>query len=168
MEKAIIMLADCVRKNCRNPKPLILHSIRVGLKLLELRQPKEVVIAGILHDLIEDTDCTIGQIRKTFGVKVARLVSSVTQEKLKDYKKRWYILMEKIKKEGKSAMILKLVDMNENLVYIPLMKDREELKKIQWKNNFAMSQLKPHIGNLGVFRECGNAYKRTFRNLGVK
>lgn len=168
MERAIIILTEYVKKKCRNPKPLILHSIRVGLKLLELKQPKEVVIAGILHDLVEDTDCTIGQIRKVFGIKVARLVSGVSQEKIKDYKKRWAILMEKIKKEGKSAMILKLVDMNENLNYIPLVKNREELRQIRWKNNFAMDQLKPYLGNLKIFRECRNDYKKTFNKLGLK
>ena len=33
IEKAIGFLADWVRKNCNNPKPLVLHSLRVGLKL---------------------------------------------------------------------------------------------------------------------------------------
>jgi len=162
------MLTDCISKGCRNPKPIILHSIRVGLKLFELRQPKEVVLAGILHDLVEDTDCTIGQIKKTFGAKVAKLVTAVTQEKVADYKKRWHILMEKIKKVGKPAMILKLVDMNENLAYILLVKNRKELEAIRWKHNFAMSQLKPYLGHLKIFQECKNGYKETFKKLGIK
>jgi len=168
MEKAIALVADSVREKCRNKKPLILHSIRVGLKLLELKQPRELVVAGILHDLIEDTDCTINQIRKAFGVRVARLVSAVTQAKIVDYQKRWRILMDKIKKTGKAAMILKLVDINENLTYLSLVKDKEELKKIYWKHNFAMGQLKPYLGNLKIFQECRNGYKRSFKKAGLK
>lgn len=168
IEKAITMVVDCVRKNCRNPKPLILHSIRVGLKLVELKQPQKVVLAGILHDLVEDTNCTLGQIKKEFGPKVANLVSALTQEKIKDYKKRWHILLSKIKKVGRGAMIIKVVDMHENLPYLLLIKNRQELKTILWKHNFAMGELQPYIGNLKIFKNCRQDYKQTFKNLGIK
>lgn len=88
IEKAIIMLVYCVIRKCRNPKPVILHSLRVGLKLQELNQSKEVVIAGILHDLIEDTNCKISQIKKKFGSKVAKLVSACSLPNIKNDKTR--------------------------------------------------------------------------------
>lgn len=163
IEKAIIMLTDCVKEECRNQKPLILHSIRVGFKLLELEQPKEVIIAGILHDLVEDTNCTIKKIKKVFGSKVSNLVSVVTQNKEKDYKKRWSILMRNIKKVGKSAMIIKLADMNDNLTYISLIKDSKELKKIEWKQNFAMNELRPYLKNMNFFHEYEKSFKKLFK-----
>ena len=64
MEKAITMLAHCVNEECRNEKPLILHGIRIGFKLAELEEPEEVVVAGILHDVVEDTNCKIEEIEK--------------------------------------------------------------------------------------------------------
>lgn len=167
IEKAITMLVNCVDKKCHNPKPLILHSIRVGLKLRDLKQPQESVIAGILHDLIEDTDCTIKDIRKEFGSKIANIILSVSQEKIGDYKKRWHILMEKIKKAGKPTMMLKLIDIYENLDYIPLVKNRKELKEIYWKHNFAMEQLNPYLGHLKIFQDCRNGYREVFKKLKI-
>ena len=128
IERAIIMLVGCVQENCRNSKPLILHSIRVGMKLLDLNQPTEVVVAGILHDLVEDTNCTTEQIKNAFGKKVSNLVYALTQEKIEDYKERWHVLLGKIKKAGKSAMIMKIVDCNDNLVhFFPSVKDTSSL-----------------------------------------
>lgn len=169
IERAITMLVCCVNQKCRNQKPLILHSIRVGLKLYELSQPQEVIIAGILHDLVEDTDCTIKEINKEFGSRVANLVASVSQEKIRDYKERWRVLMEKIKKVGKPAMILKLIDIYENLNYIPLVivRNQKELEAIYWKHNFAMEQLKPYLGRLKTFRDCRNGYRKIFKKLKI-
>jgi len=58
--------------------------------------------------------------------------------------------------------------MNENLTYLPLVKNHKELEVIRWKHNFAMSQLKQHLGYLKIFQECQNSYKEAFRKLGVK
>jgi len=168
IEKAITMLVCCVNKKCRNPKPIILHSVRVALKLIELKQPQEVIIAGILHDLIEDTDCKIQDIKKKFGLKVANIILNISQEKIGDYKKRWKILMEKIEKAGKSAMILKLVDMYENLNYIPLVKSRKELKTIYWKHNFGMNKLEPYLKRNKLFQECRDGYRKIFKKFGIR
>ena len=160
------MLVDRVKENCRNPKPLILHSIKVGMKLLDLNQPKEVVIAGILHDLVEDTNCKISEIRKEFGCKIADLVSTLTQEKIKNYKERWHVLLNKIKKRGKGAMIIKIVDNNDNLTYyIPLIKDKEILKETLWKQRFTIESLKPHLAKFKVFKEYCKNYKAIVTKL---
>lgn len=158
IEKAITKTVDCINKKNRNSKPLILHSLRVGMKLFELNQPKEVVIAGLLHDLAEDTDYTIRDIKKQFGPKVALLVSALTQEKVADYQERWHILMGKIKKAGTGAMIIKIVDCNDNLVYFfSQLKDRQFIKEIVWKQNFTIESLKPYLSDIKFFKEyCKN------------
>lgn len=46
IEKAIYFLADCIRLEKRTSKPLMIHSTRVGMKLLNDCQPKDVVVAG--------------------------------------------------------------------------------------------------------------------------
>ncbi len=165
MERAIIMLVDCVKKKCRNEKPVILHSLRVGFKLFEMGQPKEVVIAGLLHDLVEDTNCTLRQIKDVFGDRVAILVSAVTQVKEKDYKKRWLILMKKIEKAGKAAMLLKLIDVGENVLYVPFIKEKEEIQAVYWKHNFVMKWLKPYFGTRKIYREYRDAYQKVFKKL---
>jgi len=165
IEKAITMVIDCVREKCTNPKPLILHSIRVGFRLLELKQPINVVLAGFLHDLVEDTNCTVEKIEKEFGQKVSGLTIALAQEKIEDYKERWRVLMSKIKKAGEKAMLIKLLDIEDNLKYLPQVKDNKILKEIQWKHNFAMKELESHLGNLDIFKECRKAHKQLFKKL---
>ena len=165
IEKAIIMAVDCITKKCRNPKPVLLHSLRVGFKLQELNQPKEVIIAGILHDLIEDTDCKINRIKREFGLKVAKLVSACSQVKGEDYKVRWYKLLNNVKKAGKEAMLIKVVDGDDNLPYTPLVKSPKELKKVLWKHQMVIEKLKSKIGHLKIFKEYHKNYKEMLKKL---
>ncbi len=165
IEKAITLLVKHVIKKCRNPKPLILHSIRVGIRLIELNKSKETIIAGILHDIIEDTNCKISEIRKEFGLKVANLVFSLTQEDIIDYKKRWGVLLKKIKKEGKEAMLIKILDSNDNLIhYFRLIKDKKTKEETLWKYHFTIKSLKPYIGNTKAFKE----YLKNYNSIKIK
>ena len=165
MEKAIIMAVDCIKKKCTNEKPLILHSVRVGFKLKELNQPKEVVIAGILHDLVEDTDCTISQIKRKFGQKVASLVSACSCPYQKNDKDRWLKFLNKIERAGKRAIFIKLADANDNLPYTELIKDQAYLKRILWKHQMVVEKLKPKMKNYQIFKEYYKNYKKMLRKL---
>ena len=78
LEQAITFLVTNFQHSGNNPKPVILHSIRVAHFLYEYDYPEETIIAATLHDLVEDTDCTIIQIEEHFGREVARLVAANT------------------------------------------------------------------------------------------
>jgi GTP pyrophosphokinase len=60
-------------------EPYFAHSAAVGVKLAELKLPSEVIAAGLLHDVSEDTDKTIGDIAQEFGDDVASMVGAVTK-----------------------------------------------------------------------------------------
>jgi len=166
IEKAITKMVICINEKNRNSKPLILHSLRVGMKLFELKQPKEVIIAGFLHDLVEDTNCTIRDIKKEFGSKIALLVSALTQEKVADYQERWHVLMGKIKKTGKQAMIIKIIDNNDNLVhFFPSIKEKQFIKEIVWKQNFTIESLKPYLSDVKYFKEYRKNFKLAKQNF---
>jgi GTP pyrophosphokinase len=60
-------------------EPYITHPLAVACKLAELRLDEETIIAGLLHDVPEDTNITIAEIRKDFGNDVAKLVDGVTK-----------------------------------------------------------------------------------------
>jgi guanosine-3',5'-bis(diphosphate) 3'-pyrophosphohydrolase len=57
----------------------ISHCVAVAAILAEMRVPPPVVIAGLLHDTVEDTPLTLDDIRKDFGEEVAKLVDGVTK-----------------------------------------------------------------------------------------
>jgi len=60
-------------------EPYINHCIAVASILAELRVPVEVVVAGLLHDTVEDTPITLNDIKIDFGEDVAKLVDGVTK-----------------------------------------------------------------------------------------
>jgi len=60
-------------------EPYINHCLSVASILADLRVPPEVVVAGLLHDTVEDTTVTLDDIREDFGDTVANLVNGVTK-----------------------------------------------------------------------------------------
>lgn len=58
--------------------PYVEHPIEVGQILWDYGLPEHVVVAGILHDTLEDTAVTYGRLRDEFGKRVANLVLQVT------------------------------------------------------------------------------------------
>ncbi len=71
---------DQVRKS---GEPYIIHPLCVAIILADLELDKETIVAGLLHDVVEDTIMTDEEISKQFGADVALLVDGVTKlEKL--------------------------------------------------------------------------------------
>ncbi|PIR94705.1 hypothetical protein COT95_02750 [Candidatus Falkowbacteria bacterium CG10_big_fil_rev_8_21_14_0_10_37_6] len=60
-------------------EPYIEHSLQVALTLAQIRAELDVVIAGILHDVPEDTTKTLKDIEKNFGKKISFLVEGITK-----------------------------------------------------------------------------------------
>nr|WP_317283108.1 bifunctional (p)ppGpp synthetase/guanosine-3',5'-bis(diphosphate) 3'-pyrophosphohydrolase [uncultured Sellimonas sp.] len=67
---------DQVRKS---GEPYIIHPLWVGIILAQLEMDKETIAAGILHDVVEDTDMTREDVAREFGDEVALLVDGVTK-----------------------------------------------------------------------------------------
>ena len=67
---------DQVRKS---GEPYIIHPLWVGIILAELEMDKETIVAGMLHDAVEDTDMTLDEVSAQFGEEVALLVDGVTK-----------------------------------------------------------------------------------------
>jgi GTP pyrophosphokinase len=60
-------------------EPYIQHSLQTAFILAQMKTDVNTVIAGLLHDVPEDTDCPIEEIKKNFGEEVAGLVEGVTK-----------------------------------------------------------------------------------------
>ncbi|MGN0587628.1 MAG: RelA/SpoT family protein [Oscillospiraceae bacterium] len=60
-------------------EPYITHPLAVAYILLELGMDTDTICAAMLHDVVEDTDTTLEEIRKLFGQDVAILVDGVTK-----------------------------------------------------------------------------------------
>ncbi|RQV99258.1 bifunctional (p)ppGpp synthetase/guanosine-3',5'-bis(diphosphate) 3'-pyrophosphohydrolase, partial [bacterium] len=111
-------------------KPFILHPLSVSKIVFELGMDSDTVIASLLHDVIEDTDISLEQIKKEFGSQIAQIVDGVT--KLKQYESPGSSDAESIKKlflaivDDAHVIIVKLADRLHNLRTInPLPRDKQ-------------------------------------------
>ena len=66
------------QKRKSDGSPYFVHPLAVAEILCEWGADSDTIIAGLLHDTVEDTSITLGDIKKEFGVSVAALVEGVT------------------------------------------------------------------------------------------
>lgn len=80
VEKAYNVAKDAHKDQKRKSgEPYIIHPLCVGIILAQLELDKETIIAGLLHDVVEDTKVTSEELRKEFGDEIGLLVDGVTK-----------------------------------------------------------------------------------------
>ena len=80
IEKAYRIAKEAHKDQARKSgEPYIIHPLWVGIILADLEMDKETIVAGMLHDAVEDTAMTLDDITKEFGEEVALLVDGVTK-----------------------------------------------------------------------------------------
>ena len=159
IEQAIQYLVHSFESSGDNPKPVILHSTRVGMNLYDRDYEKRIVISGLLHDLLEDTDVTSDEIRSKFGKDVANIVEATSfDENIDDYLERHYDIYKKCFELGRSAVAVKAADILDNSDYYGL-GDSDELQKNQIeKMRYFIDKSEPYIGEEDIYRELNDKF----------
>lgn len=159
IERAIRYLVHSFESSGENPKPVILHSTRVGMNLYDREYEKRIVIAGLLHDLLEDTDVTSEEIRSKFGTDVAEIVEATSfNDNIDDYLERCYDIYKRCFELGRSAVVVKAADILDNSDYYSL-GDSEELQKNQLKKmEYFIDNSEPYVGEEDIFQELNNKF----------
>ena len=95
----------------------IIHPVRVGFILSEMRSPLAVIIAGFLHDTLEDTETTYEELVSEFGKEIADLVVEMTtDEKIKkEMGKNPYLIQKMSFELSDNALLCKLGDRLDNI-----------------------------------------------------
>ena len=70
----------------KSGEPYIIHPLAIARILMENNMDYATIMAGLLHDVVEDTSVTLEEINEKFGETVARLVDGVTKIDSLDYK----------------------------------------------------------------------------------
>ena len=82
LEGAFLDIDHLFRNQYRlSGKPVVLHSLRVGALLCQLGADFRSVIAGLLHDILEDTPLTGKEIRQGYGQWIADMSESLKKTK---------------------------------------------------------------------------------------
>ena len=140
IEKAYHFAADKHKGQKRKSgEPYIIHPLCVGLILADLELDKETITAGILHDVVEDTDTSVEDISREFSYEVALLVDGVTKLGQLDYDKdKVEVQAENLRKmflamaKDIRVILIKLADRLHNmrtLRYMTPAKQKEKAKE---------------------------------------
>lgn len=69
----------------KSGEPYIGHPVQVALTLSEYRVDPSTIVAGLLHDILEDTDATYAEVKTLFGEEIADIVEGLTKLHLLHY-----------------------------------------------------------------------------------
>ena len=105
------------RRKGEAAEPYINHLTEVAALLAEATGGDDVVLlmGGLLHDTLEDTDATYEDLVQRFGPEVAALVAEVTDDKSLRKEERKRLQVEKTPSKSRRAKLLKIADKTSNL-----------------------------------------------------
>ena len=162
IESAYSLAKEAHGKQFRNSGlPYILHPLAVSLIVVkEMRQRDAAVIcAALLHDVVEDTEYTIEDIRERFGDDVAFLVGAVTKPNKKQVDNFQHILGSV--KGDIRVLVLKLSDRLHNMRTLEGLRPQKQWK-IASETQFFFA---PLAGRLGLYKIKSELENLAFRFL---
>ena len=111
--------------------PYISHPYAVGLILMSEGCSEEVIIAGILHDTVEDTDLTLDCIKRSFGQSIAEIVDGCSEDKSLRWRERKTDRIEALKTASTEVCLVTSADKLHNLRTV--ISEYDEIGDVVWE-----------------------------------
>ncbi len=117
IRQAIYFATDRHNGQCRKGSctPFIIHPMETMTILSSMKADTNLLVAGLLHDTVEDTDTTIDEIRQLFGNDVAELVGGHTEDKSRSWEERKQTEIDECREASERLKMLILADKLANL-----------------------------------------------------
>lgn len=98
--------------------PYFTHPKYVARVIEELTENEVMVATALLHDIVEDTEATLEEVRFEFGDQVANYVSELTNPEHMEPNKRIYLATKMTHGMSNEALLIKLVDRYHNVLFL--------------------------------------------------
>ena len=162
IEKAYHVADEAHKDQLRKSgEPYIIHPLCVAIILADIELDKESIAAGLLHDVVEDTNVTDVQIREMFGVDVALIVDGVTKLDKLDFKGDHYKDQNSAKLEAQAENLRKMFLAMAKDIRVILVKLADRL------HNMRTLQYQPPEKQKEIARETLDIYSPIAQRLGI-
>jgi guanosine-3',5'-bis(diphosphate) 3'-pyrophosphohydrolase len=136
LERAFLFASEAHEgQQRRSGEPFIAHPVGVARVLADLHLDDTTLAAALLHDVVEDTDVTIEEVRAEFGEEITRLVEGVTKLTRIHFQSREQAQAENYRKmivamaQDPGVILIKLADRLHNMRTIEYLGKQKQLQK---------------------------------------
>ena len=151
LDRALHFASKRLQESGHNPKPVLLHSAKTALCLYNLDYSRDIVVAAVLHDLIEDTDTVAADIENAFSPAIAGIVEACTfSPDIEDDLDQARDMLERCAAYGNDALIVKCADLLDNIGYVHLAPEERQLQ-LRAKYALFLTIAQSRIGNEPIY-----------------
>lgn len=169
LEEAVLFLAKSLTKAPKKgKKPVIMHSLRVGSALISRGCSEDVVIAGMLHDIMEKSSVTPREISRRFGVAVALMVGATTNKMtLTKPLERYEDSLKRCAAVGEGALMVRAADLMDNCDRLTALGQLNRLGRLGAKVKILLQYCKAYEMDARVVSDLNLRLKRIAKITGT-
>lgn len=168
LEEALHFLVRALDdKPKRGKKPVVMHSLRVSYMLVAMGYGADVVVAGLLHDVLEKSTLTQAQLTRRFGIETALIVAANTNSpRIHDSLDRYRDSLERCAAYGEGALLVRAADLIDNCDRLAALGSSARLDRVAEKMKMLMRFCRDEVVDERMIEELHKRLRKIARRSG--